>query len=188
MEENKKIPGLLTQSNVITEDVEKQIVSWLDQQTWLTKIPRRTQHYGYEYNYTNKNVNPTIPLTGPIAVIANWLATANIITPTQCIVNEYTAEQGIGAHTDSPIFGPVVVAISLLAPTNMIFSRGTEKETVTLLPRSIMVMTGPARSEFTHEIPKRKTVTMTGEEGSPTTTMGKSDSYRRISLTFRTIA
>ena len=44
-------------------------------------------------------------------------------------------DQGIGAHTDAKIFGPVIVSVSLLQPTNMIFTHRTEpSKNVTLMP------------------------------------------------------
>jgi alkylated DNA repair dioxygenase AlkB len=43
-------------------------------------------------------------------------------------------------------------------------------------------MSGDARTEWTHEIPKRKTYTVDGKS------IKKDDDYRRISMTYRTIA
>ena len=199
------LSGLIYLEGVLTPELSQEIVSWLDQQTWSNKLKRRTQHYGYEYDYSSRSVSPkpTTPIHGPIKVVANWLARTGLITPTQCIVNEYLRDQGISAHTDSNQFGPVVVSISLLQPCNMIFSKGEEKlsksratpellwpaqtsrvkHSVTLMPNSMVAMTGEARSVYRHEIPVRKTVTM--PDGS---TYHKPDGYRRISLTFRTLA
>lgn len=179
------LPGLFLYPNVITAEVEEKIVRWLDTEgKWSNALARRTQHYGYEYGYSSKGVTPTIPITGPLLEVAGWLKSQGTIDPTQCIVNEYTRNQGIGAHTDSKVFGPVIVSLSLCGATNMIFKRGTvEQKEICIPPRTLLVMNGPARSEWTHEIPKR---TMIYHDDG--TSMKKSDGYRRISLTYRTIA
>jgi hypothetical protein len=49
-------PGLLYSPNFITEEESKSLVKWINEQTWSTKIQRKTQHYGYEYAYTKKKV------------------------------------------------------------------------------------------------------------------------------------
>jgi len=176
--------GLFYQDNVITHELEQDVISWLDQQPWSTKLKRRTQHYGYEYDYTKKNVSHTsgTPITGPLKTIADWLSVNGVMTPTQCIVNEYTRDQSISAHTDSTEFGPIVVSISLLQPCNMIFTKDREEFKMTLMPRSIVILTGDARYNWKHQIPSRKTVTI--PDGS---TYRKPDNYRRISLTYRTL-
>jgi alkylated DNA repair dioxygenase AlkB len=172
------------QENVLTPELEEEVISWLDQHAWSTQLKRRTQQYGYAYNYNSRSVNNAEiePISGPLQIIADWLQTNGVMNPQQCIVNEYTQTQGISAHTDSPNFGPVIVSISLLQPCNMKFTRGTESHTMTLMPRSILIMSGEARSEWKHQIPSRKTVTLA--DGS---TYRKSEDYRRISLTYRTL-
>ena len=177
------IPGLYYQENVIDTVSERNIVEWLDQQTWNTSLQRRTQHYGYEYNYTSKSVSPkTTPITGPLLCVANWLKEKAIISPEQCIVNEYFKGQGISAHTDGKMFGPTIVSISLLEPCNIIFSKEQQKITMTLAPRSILVLSDDARNKWKHEIPKNVKVTL--QDGS---IYNKPENYRRISLTYRTM-
>jgi alkylated DNA repair dioxygenase AlkB len=187
------VPGLLYQDNILTPEFEREVIQWIDSQPWNPSLSRRTQHYGYEYNYTSKSAaTVTTPISGPLLTLANYLRDNNVFAPPtagatgapeQCIVNEYTRSQGISAHTDSPSFGPTVVSFSLLQPCNMIFSRGSEKITTTLIPRSILIMSGEARSSWKHEIPGRVTVNM--PDGS---TYRKPEDYRRISLTYRTMA
>lgn len=106
------------------------------------------------------------------------------IVPTQCIVNRYLRGEGISAHTDAKSFGPVIVSISLEAPTNMIFTHPS-KETISLyLPRrSILILTGEARDTYKHEIPSRVTIDLPDR----VTKISKPLDYRRISLTYRTL-
>lgn len=49
-----EIPGLYIIYDVITKETENEIIKWLDTQKWSSSISRRTQHYGYEYNYYSK--------------------------------------------------------------------------------------------------------------------------------------
>ena len=182
--------GLVLVPNFLDVESERNVVAWIDQQPWNTTLKRRTQHYGYEYNYGGRGRSPlvpTTPISGPLLTLSEYLRDQNVfgnnITSSQCIVNEYMRDQGIASHTDSPVFGPVIVSVSLLAPTVMTFSRGDSRVLVDLPPRSALIMSGEARSEWRHEIPSR--VTLTHPDGS---TESKPTNYRRISLTYRTTA
>jgi len=118
--------------------------------------------------------------------MANLLNTWHVFSsvPSQCIVNEYTRNQGITAHTDRDTFGPVICGISIGGDTVMTFERGSEKFDLFLPSRSMMIMSGPARYEWTHAIDKKK-VSYVDASGRKIT---KPQDYRRISLTYRTIA
>ena len=56
-------------------DQEHNIINWLDQQPWSTSLSRRTQNYGYQYDYTRKNIHPepTTPISGPLLTVADML-------------------------------------------------------------------------------------------------------------------
>jgi alkylated DNA repair dioxygenase AlkB len=186
-------PGLSVYPDILTPEQEQTIVAWLDTQPWSTALARRTQHYGYEYNYTSRTPRPTQPMVGPIQSVAEWIDQQGWMRPQQCIVNEYRRNQGISAHTDAGSFGPVIISISLLEPTNMVFQpipgRATGDSqsqigpvTLTLEPRSLLLMTGESRYHWKHSIPVRTTVHRV--DGS---TYSKPETYRRISLTYRTV-
>lgn len=178
------VPGLALQPELLTPELEQQLVTYLDEQPWSTKLSRRTQHYGYEYDYKSRKTPITAaPFAGPLLHVAEHLATHGLMRPIQCIVNEYTRDQGISAHIDAPIFGPVNASISLLAPAEMIFTRDSQEQRIILMPRSLLVMTGESRTSWKHEI--RNTKKLTLADG---TTYVKPMNYRRISLTFRTLA
>lgn len=176
--------GLYLTPDFLTQDEEAELITWLDNQSWSTALSRRTQHYGYEYDYTRKNVHltPTIPISGPLQKIADRLS--EIMVPTQCIVNEYTRSQGIAPHIDSRSFGPIVISISLNADTIMLFTKGTDVFHCLLPRRSIVMLTGPTRYDYKHSIDKKVTYI------DPITqlTITKPHNYRRISLTYRTLA
>lgn len=171
--------GLYLTPDVITPEEEQRIIAWLDTQPWSTALKRRTQHYGYEYNYSSKHVNPTTPMSGPILEIAQRFS--KIMTPTQCIANEYYRDQGINPHTDADMFGPVIMGLSIGAPCNMIFTKGDDKFVAYLPSRSLLVLQDEARTTWKHSIPN--TIHISTLEGS----IVKDMSYRRISLTYRTV-
>ena len=107
--------------------------------------------------------------------------------PDQVIVNEYVGKQGISRHTDSRSFADSIAMISLLESWGMVFrpigvKRKFEQK---LEQRSVAVMEGEARYNWTHEIPNRKT-----ELELPKSAAGKSSKVtrgRRLSLTFRKV-
>lgn len=149
--------GLSLQEEVITIDKEHEIITWLDSREWSNKISRRTQHYGYEYNYGSKDIMIGPKLEGPILDIANLITKAGLMKPNQCIVNEYYRNQGIAPHIDSNIFD-------------------------CLLPRRLlMMMQGDARYKWKHGISKNITYMKHG------TKITKYSNYRRISLTYRKV-
>lgn len=185
------VDGLFLQKDFVTAEQEKSIIGELDGKVWSTKLKRRTQHYGYEYDYTNKGADLKSRVVDPLST-CQWIdgiATVisplfpNEIKPDQCIVNEYTREQGIAAHTDSPKFGPVIASISLGSPTNFIFELfGKPGKVVEVPARSLLLLTGPARYEWTHCIPQgKKTISVDNKRTS------KPFDYRRVSLTYRTV-
>lgn len=175
--------GLALSFEVITVEQETQLITWLDSQPWSNELKRRTQHYGYGYNYRSKKLVPGPPLDGPILELAQMFERSGLMKPVQCIVNEYTRNQGISAHIDRLDFGPDVLGLSIGADTVMVFERGTEKFECFLPRRSLVKLSGPARYEWEHSIPSR--VTYIDNKGMKVT---KPQDYRRISLTFRELA
>ena len=183
--------GLYLSEDVITEDEEREIIKWLDEQKWSTVLKRRTQHYGYEYNYGSKGVKPTTPMSGPILKLEQKFAQKvsfnfnpfnfDSFNFDQCIVNEYYRDQGISEHIDSDNFGPVILGLSIGSHANMIFTKDSEKYIAYLPPRSLVMLTGDARTSWKHSIPTTKYV-ITSEGLIP-----KDTNYRRISLTYRTV-
>ena len=178
------IQGLYLTPYFISPQLESDVIQWLDQQQWSTKLARRTQHYGFIYEYKARTAaTPTTPITGPLLEIANIFEMTGVMTPQQCIVNEYLADQGISAHIDSHTFGKRIISVSLNADAVMTFTRGTEQIDIFLPRLSAIMLEGPARNEWKHEIKKRKTyIDGMGKK------ITKSPEYRRISLTYRTLA
>ena len=96
-------------------------------------------------------------------------------------MNEFLPGQGISAHIDCvPCFANTVASLSLGSRCIMDFSnpKTGEKKSIVLIERSLIVLSGPARYEWQHAIPARKSDIING---------AKIERGRRVSLTFRNI-
>ncbi|WP_429539383.1 alpha-ketoglutarate-dependent dioxygenase AlkB [Pseudomonas fluorescens] len=172
--------GLRVVRDFITKEEEIRLLDWVEQGNWLTDLKRRVQHYGWKYNYKLRKVDSASYL-GPLPKWAQTLGQRLLDLgmvkelPDQVIVNEYIGNQGISKHIDCPnCFRGPIVTISLCETWQMTFRFGDEKFETNLAQRSAVSMDGPARYEWSHEIPQRKT---------------EQDNVRgrRISLTFRKV-
>ena len=140
------------------------------------QVARRTVlHFGYRYDYEGWKVVPTEPLPASL----EWLreraaALVGVATDdfAETLVTRYPPGAGIGWHRDAPLFGPQVVGVSLLSPCSLRFQRGKGDTrrvfALELAPRSVYVLSGPARSSWQHSITTTKSL--------------------RYSVTFRTLA
>lgn len=80
----------------------------------------------------------------------------------QLTVNHYKPGEGIGSHVDTPsAFGDGLISLSLNGGITMEFRQvdGDQKKYVYLPPRSLLLMSGPARYEWEHMIVSRMTDT-----------------------------
>lgn len=99
--------------------------------------------------------------------------------PDQAIINEYMPGQGIADHMDSaPSFSEVVTSLSLGSVVVMEMKKNDQIVSILLEPRSLFVMRGAARYEWTHGIAKRKQDRYDGQ------TFARE---RRLSITFRRV-
>jgi alkylated DNA repair dioxygenase AlkB len=136
---------------------------------------RRVVSYGGKYDFSKQRLDAAEPIPGwlsPLgAKVAAWLG----VPPSafeQVLVAEYQPGTPLGWHRDVPDFEDVV-GISLLADATLRLRPYPPREPrragvlkLTLAPRSIYLLRGPARWEWQHSI-------------SPTRTL-------RYSITFRT--
>ena len=123
------------------------------------------------------------PLPGWIQVLAPRLHRDGHLpaVPDQVIANEYLPGQGIMAHADCvPCFRDTIASPSLGGACVMRFEQRASASAIdlTLAPRSLVILQGPARYDWTHAIPAR--VSDPGPEGRVPRT-------RQVSLTFRTV-
>lgn len=184
MSSSPDIPGLLVIPDYVDADTERDLLAAVDAEPWREDLTRRVQHYGWVYDYRKRKVDPSMYL-GPLPdwslPLAERLVTdGHMQEPEQLIVNEYEPGQGISSHVDSPeSFGPVVISLCLGSGCIMQFAHPDHERQEAWLPaRTLVVLSGPARDEWAHAIPGRKSDVVGGL---------KWPRGRRVSLTFRTI-
>lgn len=175
--------GLLVLPDFISEEDEALYVGHLEGSEWSTALQRRTQHFGYRYNYSSRgSVTKTVPMPGWMDHIAKRIHDAGLSPdlPNAVLVNEYEPGQGIAPHVDATLFGPTIVSISLLDTWPMEFSTVQgEKLSVPMERRAAIVLAGEARTKWRHGIATRLTDEIAGV---------KKLRSRRVSLTFRSIS
>ncbi len=177
-------PDLLYLSDWISDEVHHSVVHAIDSHPFKLDLSRRTQHYGYFYDYRASDVdtsNPAPAAPPELLALAQRLADEGYFhrVPDQIIVNEYESGQGIAEHIDHSSFGPVVATLSLLESWPMTFSSPSNEKIEVLLERcSLALMIGESRSAWTHEIRKRQNDVVGGL---------KVPRRRRLSVTFRTV-
>lgn len=163
-----------------TDDLARKI----DAQAWRHDLKRRSQHYGYRYDYKARQareedyIGPLPPFLQALAERLTHYGHFNSV-PEQVIVNEYMPGQGISAHVDCrPCFGDVIASLSLLSSCVMRLEHRKvgQKTDLVLEPGSLLVLSGEARHVWTHAIPARKSDIVNGL---------KQPRSRRLSLTFR---
>lgn len=185
-EQKPTINGLVLIEDFLSKKEEKELVDFIDSMPWLTDLKRRVQHYGFRYDYKLRKTNDNLylgPLPDLFARLTKRLQDELIATENfdQAIVNEYRPGEGIAQHIDcKPCFGKSIVSISLLSGVNMKFQEkltgfSFEKN---LPPRSLALLEGDARYNWSHGIPNRRTDVVNGKPCSRS---------RRISLTFRKV-
>ena len=179
-------PGAGLTPDWINPAQEAALIAFLDAGGWSGELRRRVRHFGYRYDYRAR-VATRDSRIGPLPEALQGLAERMVAEglfaaePDQVIANEYLPGQGISAHVDcEPCFGEMVASLSLLSACEMRFAclESAETRAVTLPPRSLLVLAGPARSNWTHAIPARRSDVIDGVRVMR---------QRRVSLTFRTM-
>lgn len=186
--ETPECSGLKVVYDYVSRDEEDRLIAEIDANEWMTttgkgKAGRRVQHYGFKYDYSGRTKQvPTTPFPPHIQALAQRLVDDGLFHrfPDQCIVNEYSRKQGIGAHTDHEMFGPIIVTVSLGEDVVMDFTYQDKVYHGALLKRRSMAqLTKSYRYLFKHSIAPRVNYTYEGVKYT------KGENYRRISVTFR---
>jgi len=172
--------GLARHLGFLTEAEEESLLAVLENLNFgdvrlRGQVARRSvRHFGFDYGYESWRLTPGDPLPPQLVPIRNRCAAFADVAEdelAQTLVTRYPPEASIGWHRDAPVFGPVVVGVSLLSSCVMRFQRrvGDERHVYELeLPaRSAYMLTGAARSVWQHSIPPMASL--------------------RYSLTFRTL-
>jgi len=155
--------------------------------TWIAALPlkpfefhgylglRRIASFGFRYDYTRQRAEPAEPLPTQLLPLRDRVG-AFAGQPAerfrQILVTEYAAGAPLGWHRDKPQFG-AIVGVSLLSAAQFRLRRRLEnnrweRRRLTLLPRSVYLLSGEVREEWEHSIPKMPAL--------------------RYSLTFRTLS
>lgn len=175
----------------LTPEFCSAILGLIDTQPWRIDLKRRTQHYGVRYDYTTKKLAYDVP---PVNSSYGVFAIIRAITPLfhvlcemynipkingeypqfqQVIVNEYTSKQSISPHTDSPLFGPIVMTVTIGDSAEFVMSNPSTGDTCSISPWNgcIVALCGESRKLWKHE-----------------TKAVINPNFRRVSVTLRTIA
>ena len=172
--------GLAYWSGFLSVVDEAQLIKWIDAQQWDHEYSRRRQFYGGSYYHPEVTTEiPPLFLALAARLFDEGLVTA---PPDHVLINDYQPGQGIAAHLDEmPHPDSQVVTISLLDSYPMLFARIGSSDTFEqwLERRSVAVMSGASRTEWTHEIVKRKADVIQGG--------GRRVRGRRVSVTYRTM-
>lgn len=201
------VPGLEVHHDFVDPNEERELIAFLNGASkckWRTDLTRRTMHFGGTYCLMPSKANslstskPEILHAPPMPQEMDWLikrlVDANVFSSSQipqyCIVNEYTGNLGISAHTENFQFAEPVVGLSLLSACPIRFHELTKpydgsvrsgkagkaaktgKVVDVQMPgRSLLVMRGESRWKWQHEITR--------------STKGRGSGWKRVSLTFR---
>ena len=176
--EIRDVEGLRYTDHFVTVSEELALLQQVDAAPWSSVLKRRTQQYGCEYQYSHTGLRSAPPIPAWCDFLMDRIMEQGLMSrrPDQMIVNEYKPGEGIAPHVDDPrLFADGIVSVSLGSRCAIQFSRGTERVELLLQCLSAVAMHGPARYEWTHAIPRRKSDAGHARE-------------RRVSLTFRTLA
>jgi len=156
-----EINGLYLFKNYINDQYHDYLVNFIKSQQWDNILKRRTQQYGYLYDYSRSSKpQSTKPMTQELITLKNYIENIDGMNGAifdQCIINEYEPGQGISPHTDHTTqFGPIVVTLSLNSPCNFQFIKGEQIINYHLEPKELCIMTTEVRYKWKHAIPKTK--------------------------------
>src|SRR5256714_365212 len=121
---------------------------------------RRVVYFGWRYDFSRRQLQKADDIP-PFLLEARQVAARFAgLRPEELqhvLVAEYSPGAAIGWHRDKAEFGEVV-GVSLLSPCRFRFRRKRddktwERATIIAEPRSVYLLTGPARSEWEHSIP-----------------------------------
>ncbi|MBV9992363.1 MAG: alpha-ketoglutarate-dependent dioxygenase AlkB [Alphaproteobacteria bacterium] len=120
---------------------------------------RRVVSFGWRYDYAGRALRESAPVPEFLHEMRDTAASFAAIAASslqQVLVTEYAPGAGIGWHRDKPMFEDVL-AFSFCASCRLRFRRkrgdGWDRATVTVAPRSLYLLRGPARWGWYHSIP-----------------------------------
>ena len=157
-------PGFAYRPDLISPEEEARLVAAFadlafkpfEFQGYLGK--RRVASFGWRYDHTAHvlGAGDSIPdFLGPLRAAIAGFAGLAADDLQHILVTEYAPGAGIGWHRDRPEFG-TVLGVSLLSPCLFRLRRkatkGWERASIPLAPRSAYRMEGPSRTVWEHSI------------------------------------
>lgn len=125
---------------------------------------RRVVSFGWRYDFNGGGLTKTDDMPGFLRPLRERAARFAEMAPErlqQVLLTEYGPGAAIGWHKDRSVFGEVI-GFSLLSGCTFRFrrkaSRGWDRASLPLEPRSVYLLQGPARSEWEHSIPPVETL------------------------------
>lgn len=168
-----ELPGELVRAGFeihkefVSAEEEEALMEEIEGREWLNELSRRTQHYGWRFDYKRK---ACVPTTESIPALFDEMFKERLgawwQARVQCTVNEYLPGQGIAPHVDThAAFGDSIFALSLGSGIGLrlISSHPRTKYNVWLPRRSLISYQGEARYSFAHGIVSRKGDLVDGE-------------------------
>ena len=177
-----QVPGFSVRTDYVSADEERELLRHIDQGQWDNDWRRRIQLYGLGYSGEHGG-RPAW-----IRDFPDWLTSlAKRVEidasferfPENCVINEYLPPLGIGPHKDYAAFGPTIACVSLGSDIVIDFTnpQRNQKVQIDVPVRSLWVITGEARSLWSHGIATRLADVVNGV---------RRRRDRRVSITFRT--
>ncbi|KAM7262089.1 hypothetical protein ACFE04_021166 [Oxalis oulophora] len=178
--EEINIPGLFMLHDFVDVNEERDLLAAVDSMPWYGLAKRRVQHYGYEFRYDTRNVDPKQhlgELPSFVSHIIKRIASSfpniyNAANLDQLTVNEYPSGVGLSPHIDThSAFEDLIFSLSLAGPCIMEFRKYSNtdmkakdsdnssnflRKAIYLPPRSIALLSGEARYAWHHYIPHHK--------------------------------
>lgn len=178
--DNTSVPGLRYVAGYLDADAHVRLLAAADSQPWQRTGARAVQIYGYSSNHAHGGIYRIGDLPPWVLDAATrvWQDGLMPYLPDQMIANAYEPGTGIPAHVDLSAFDDTIAIISLGSTCAMQFvekASGREEELL-VEPGSALVLSGAARSEWTHAIPARSSDVWRDRDRPR---------GRRVSLTFR---
>lgn len=158
-------PGLILLENFVTIEEEENLLLLLKDSDFKSEMKHRlVKHYGYEFRYDTNNIDKDKPLDKKIPIECNFLwdklSKSDLpyrhFVPDQLTINHYKPGQGIPSHVDThSAFEDPILSLSLLSPIVMEFKKNNKTICLLLPRRSLLIISGESRYDWTHGIPPK---------------------------------
>ncbi len=177
-------PGFTIIDNVITEEEEKELINFLDNESkekWKFTSGKNMLHYGYTYSHratSLSNLRSTFSIPDILfklyeKCVAKGLTLQDGKQPQQILINKYKGDQIMNHHIDNPVlFGDKIIVVSLQSDSKLEFKLNKQSLYLKLNRRSAYLMEDDARYKWTHGISAKKII---------------DDKNKRYSIVMRTI-